>query len=153
MSRPVAKNTNKRRKKSKKDDKNENDKQDKPKLSKKFIDHIVELGFDAKDAARLYENKDDWLGMSSGGKVLCTQQGCKFSGPLCSDALFDHCRTVHGWRDYPCTHDNCDFVAYSSTCCKKTLVPVSLAIQKNTIAIITRARGPTAKLLLRALMP
>jgi len=44
---------------------------------------------------------------------LCAQRGCKFSIPLCSDALFEHCRTVHGWRDYPCTRDNCQFVAYS----------------------------------------
>jgi len=40
------------------------------KIPKKFIAHIVELGFDAKDASRLYENKDDWLGISSGGLIL-----------------------------------------------------------------------------------
>ena len=80
-----------------------------------FIAHIVKLGFDAKDANRLYESKDDWLGMSSGGKGLCPAVGCDFSVPLSSDALFEHCRTVHNWRDYPCIHDNCEFVAYSET--------------------------------------
>ena len=39
-------------------------------IPKDFIAHIVKLGFDKKDAARLYESKDDWLGMSVGGKVL-----------------------------------------------------------------------------------
>jgi len=93
----------------------------KKKLSSKFISHIVELGFDAKDASRLYENKDDWLGMTRDGRILCTEQQCKFSTPLSSDCLFEHCRTVHDWRDYPCSHDNCAFVAYSSTSFKKHL--------------------------------
>jgi len=69
----------------------------------KFISHIVELGFDAKDASRLYENKDDWLGMTRDGRILCTEQQCKFSTPLSSDCLFEHCRTVHDWRDFPCS--------------------------------------------------
>ena len=80
-----------------------------------FIAHIVELGFDKKYAALLYKSQDDWLGMKSGGRTLCTERGCKFSTQLSSDALFEHCRTVHGWRDYPCPHDNCQFVAYSKT--------------------------------------
>ena len=40
-------------------------------IPKEFIAHIVKLGFDAKDAERLYESKDDWLGMAEGGNVLC----------------------------------------------------------------------------------
>ena len=59
------------------------------KIPKKFIAHIVELGFDAKDASRLYENKDDWLGISSGGLILCTERGCKFSTQLNSDCLIE----------------------------------------------------------------
>merc|ERR1711935_284696 len=35
-------------------------------IPKKFIAHILELGFAAKDAARLYQSKNDWLGMRSG---------------------------------------------------------------------------------------
>jgi len=84
-------------------------------IPKEFIAHVIKLGFTAKDAARLYDSKDDWLGMSKGGRILCAQRNCKFSIPMSSDALFEHCRTVHAWRDYPCTHDNCEFVAYSKT--------------------------------------
>merc|ERR1711935_1131095 len=111
----------KRTTKSKNVNENETSKQTKKKIPKKFITHIVELGFNAEDAARLYESKEDWLGMSSGGQVLCAQRGCKFSTPLSSDALFEHCRTVHEWRDYPCPQDNCEFIAYSKTCIKSHL--------------------------------
>jgi len=90
-------------------------KQTKKVIPKKFIAHIVKLGFNATDAARLYESKDDWLGLSGGDRILCTQKGCKFTTTLSGDFMFEHCRSVHGWRDYPCTHDNCDFIAYSST--------------------------------------
>ena len=83
------------------------------KVPKEFIAHIVKLGFDEKHAPQLYETKDDWLGMKSGGRVLCTEKGCSFSIPLSGDALFEHCRTVHGWRDFPCPRDNCAYVSFS----------------------------------------
>merc|ERR1711935_191694 len=93
--------------------KTETKEQKKKVIPKKFIAHILELGFAAKDAARLYQSKNDWLGMRSGGQVFCSETGCSFSTPLSSDCMFEHCRTVHGWRDYPCSHDNCEFIAYS----------------------------------------
>merc|ERR1711935_845968 len=83
-------------------------------IPKKFIAHILELGFEANDATRLYQSKNDWLGMRSGGQVQCSVMGCLFSTQLRSDCMFEHCRTVHGWRDYPCSHDNCEYVAYSN---------------------------------------
>merc|ERR1712123_412574 len=57
--------------------------------------------------------------MSSGGRVLCSVRGCKFSTPLSSDALFEHCRAVHDWRDNPCERENCNYVAYSLFSYKK----------------------------------
>ena len=36
-------------------------------IPKAFIDHIRKLGFRDSDAQVLYENKDDWIGMSTGG--------------------------------------------------------------------------------------
>ena len=50
------------------------------------------MGFSDNDAERLYENKDDWMGISTGGKVLCTARGCKFFTKVASDELFEHCR-------------------------------------------------------------
>ena len=85
------------------------------KIPSEFIEHIIKLGFDKKGASRLYLNKDDWLGMSTGGKVLCTVVGCAFETTLASDCLFQHCRDEHDWGEYPCAHDNCKYVAFSAT--------------------------------------
>ena len=35
-------------------------------ISKSFIKHIRSLGFPETDASVLYENKDDWMGISTG---------------------------------------------------------------------------------------
>ena len=40
---------------------------------------------------------------------------------MSADCLTQHCREVHGWRDFPCTFDNCAYIAYSSTNLKKHL--------------------------------
>ena len=75
----------------------------------------MSLGFSKEDAPRLYEQKDDWLGINSGGKLSCVVRGCKFYTKVSSDELFDHCRVKHQWKDCPCKEDNCRFVAYSET--------------------------------------
>ena len=79
-----------------------------------FIEHILTLGFDKNDAPRLYDQKDDWMSIHTGGQLFCTKYGCQFYTKVNSDALFEHCRKEHGWKDYPCGYDNCSFVAYSS---------------------------------------
>ena len=42
-------------------------------IPKAFIDHIRSLGFQETDANVLYENKDDWMGISTGrlSHILC----------------------------------------------------------------------------------
>ena len=70
------------------------------------------LGFNEDDADRLYEEKDNWMSISGGGKVFCTVKGCRFYTKIASDQLFEHCRVEHDWRDYHCPEDNCNFVAY-----------------------------------------
>ena len=35
-------------------------------IPKAFIDHIKSLGFMENDAPVLYQNKDDWMGLSTG---------------------------------------------------------------------------------------
>ena len=84
-------------------------------IPSKFINHILSLGFNEEDAANLYEHKDDWMGISTGGKLLCAQRGCKFHTKVSSGELFEHCRQKHEWKDHPCKEDNCNFVAYSKT--------------------------------------
>ena len=72
------------------------------KIPSKFVNHILSLGFNKEDAQRLYEYKDDWLGINSGGSVRCTEKGCKFTTKHQSDALFEHCRSQHEWADFEC---------------------------------------------------
>ena len=91
----------------------------KKKLPSEFIEHILSLGFNKTDADRLYEEKDSWMSISTGGKVLCAVKGCKYHAKIASDDLFEHCRVEHQWKDYPCLEDNCKFVAYSSTSSKQ----------------------------------
>ena len=50
----------------------------KKKISSKFISHIVELGFDAKDASRLYENKDDFLAWLATGVFYVPSNSASF---------------------------------------------------------------------------
>ena len=88
-------------------------------VPEEFIQHIVSLGFNENDAPRLYEEKDNWMGISTDGKVSCVVRGCKFETPITSDGLFEHCRSRHQWKDYPCQAENCNFVAYCSMSLKK----------------------------------
>ena len=86
----------------------------KVKIPSEFIEHILTLGFDKNDAKRLYDQRDDWLGVHTGGQLFCTKYGCQFFTKVNSDELFEHCRNEHKWKDYPCDHVNCNYVAYSS---------------------------------------
>ena len=47
-------------------------------------------------------------------KVLCTAPKCKFEAQSSAKCLFEHCKTVHNWRDIPCNFDQCNFIAFSS---------------------------------------
>ena len=50
----------------KKSVKSEAKKVKKESIPKAFIKHIRSLGFQEADASVLYENKDDWMGISTG---------------------------------------------------------------------------------------
>ena len=89
------------------------------------------MGFNESDAQRLYEEKADWMGINSGGKILCTQQGCKYFTTFGTEALFEHCRVEHNWRDYPCPEENCMFVAYCSYTLKSGIT-LCFVTWKNT---------------------
>ena len=88
-------------------------------LPRKFVEHILALGFDKSDAVLLYENKDDWMGIELGQKIKCAEAGCKFMAELAANCLVAHCSEKHDWRDYPCHYKNCNWVSYSSTSFKR----------------------------------
>ena len=88
------------------------------KVSTEFMNHILSLGFNEEDASRLYDQKDDWMGVSTGGSLFCAERGCSFNTKVSSDELFEHCRVKHQWKDYPCQRQNCRYVAYSPTSLK-----------------------------------
>ena len=92
------------------------------KIPSKFIQHILSLGFNEEDSSTLYEHKDDWMGINSGGSLLCAKPDCNFATKIASDDLFEHCRVEHKWKDYPCKEENCNYVAYSSTAFSHHLV-------------------------------
>ena len=83
-------------------------------IPKKFLNHVLALGFQAEDAPLLYEHKEQWVGVALDSKIKCPQQGCKYETEMYQNCLVDHCRKVHGWRDYPCNYENCNWVAHSS---------------------------------------
>ena len=85
-------------------------------IPRDFIKVVKSLGFSKADAPRLYSSKDDWTGLNTGGKVNCTEQGCNFSSKITSKCLFDHCQKEHGWRDYPCDFEGCQFISFSKKC-------------------------------------
>ena len=95
------------------------DRRKKKKVPNKFVVHILSLGFNEEDADRLFEEKDNWTGVSTDGKVFCVVKGCKFYTKIASDELFEHCRVKHQWKDYPCPDENCNFIAYSITALRK----------------------------------
>ena len=49
------------------------------------------------------------------GKIGCAVSGCDFEVGLNYNSLVQHCKTVHGWKDIPCSIDGCQFVAYNET--------------------------------------
>merc|ERR1711933_173921 len=90
----VKSDLNKKTKKRKLENVKPHETKKKKKVPTEFIEHILSLGFNEDDAPRLYEDKSNWTGISSGGKVSCVVKGCKFETSIVSDALFEHCRTV-----------------------------------------------------------
>ena len=67
-------------------------------IPSKSIKHILSLGFEKSDAPRLYDQKEDWMGINTGGALFCSQRGCNFVTKLGSEKLFDHCIEEHGWK-------------------------------------------------------
>ena len=78
------------------------------------MNHILSLGFNENDALVLYENKEDWMGLTSESKVMCTYQNCKFKAPSSAGCLTSHVKSDHKWKDLPCNYENCKFVAYNT---------------------------------------
>ena len=57
---------------------NRNESKKKVKVSTEFMNHILSLGFNEEDASRLYDQKDEWMGISTGGSLFCAERGCNF---------------------------------------------------------------------------
>jgi len=79
----------------------------------------LSLGFNENDAVRLYDQKEDWMGINSGGRLFCTKRGCEFQSTVASEELHEHCQVIHHWKSHPCLEDNCKFIAYSSAALKQ----------------------------------
>ena len=87
-------------------------------VPKYFISILNELGFDLKDARKLFENKDKWTCLKSDRLVFCAEKGCEFSAIFGNQCLADHCVTEHGYQTVPCPYEDCKYEAFSQTCFK-----------------------------------
>ena len=93
--------------------KNETERQKKTEIPKEFIKKIRNLGMKVEDAEILFKSKIDWCAVYSDNKIYCVEPGCDYSTKIDSEDLTNHMIKVHKYGDYPCTHDQCDYVAYS----------------------------------------
>ena len=94
----------------------------------------MSLGFQKFEAPLLYEHKEQWIGVHLDTKIKCPERGCKFETEMYPDCFVEHCKTVHGWRDYPCTYENCSWVSHSSTNYKQHKIKFHEGLSSKNLA-------------------
>lgn len=52
--------------------------------------------------------------LSKESKVYCTSKHCPFETRPSLNCFYDHCKTMHYWKEYPCSFEDCKFVGYNS---------------------------------------
>ena len=87
--------------------------QKKKEIPKEFMKQIKKLGMKEEDAEVLYQTKIDWAAVYSENKIHCAEKGCDYYTKMDTDDLRNHMITQHNYGEYPCTHSDCNFVAYS----------------------------------------
>ena len=82
-------------------------------IPKDFIRKIKNLGMKVEDAELLFKSKIDWTAVYSENKIYCVEPGCNYFTTIDNEELKNHMINVHGYGDYPCNYDHCDYVACS----------------------------------------
>lgn len=63
-----------------------------------------------------FENKDDFQWEFFNPDIYCSERTCKYKTKHSKHCLDNHMREFHGWADFPCNEDECEYVAYSKRC-------------------------------------
>ena len=66
-----------------------------------------------EDAEILFKSKINWCAVYSENKIYCVEPGCNYFTTIDNEELKHHMKDVHGYGDYPCNYDHCDYVACS----------------------------------------
>ena len=92
-------------------------------IPKKFIKKIKKLGMKIEDAEILFRSKIDWAAIYSENKIHCAEPGCDYFTKINSGELTNHMINVHGYGDYPCGYDHCNYVCHSKVFFNKVRTP------------------------------
>ena len=93
--------------------KNETEKRKKTDVPKEFVEKIKNLGMKVEHAEILFQSKIDWCAVYSDNKIYCVEPYCNFDTEIDNEELTNHMISVHKYGEYPCSYDNCDYVATS----------------------------------------
>ena len=63
-----------------------------------------------------FENKDDFHWEFFNPDIYCSERTCKYKTKHSKHCLDNHMREFHCWADFPCSEDECEYVAYSKRC-------------------------------------
>ena len=66
-----------------------------------------------EDAEILFKSKINWCAVYSENKIYCVEPGCNYFTTIDNKELTNHMINVHGYGNYPCNYDHCDYVACS----------------------------------------
>ena len=111
--------------KSKTGSKTVNEKKEKPtkKIKIEMKRKLVKLGIPEGETQDASELEIDWISASQKMEIYCTESKCDFkTGNVDYRCLDSHYKKIHQYGSYPCTKDNCQYIAV-----KKRILNVHLS--------------------------
>jgi len=72
----------------------------------------MKLGIPEDETQDASELDIDWISASQKLEIYCTESKCNFkTGNIDNHCLDSHYEKIHQYGSYPCTKDNCNFIA------------------------------------------
>jgi len=98
----------------------DHEKKKKAEIPDDFKKIVSKFGLPEEHIDFFYEYRDKFVWeIKEKKKVFCTAQGCNFSAPSSPNSLVQHMAEVHDYGEYPCSKEDCKFVAYAKVCLRK----------------------------------
>jgi len=88
----------------------------KTEIPKKFRKLAITFGIPKHLHPFFFDNKDDFHWEFFNPDIHCSERTCKYTTKHSKQCLDNHMREEHGWADFPCKEDECEYVAYSKRC-------------------------------------